>query len=109
MKPPPSVPPAAVNFNDPIDYDQPFPSEEEIAQIDNLVEPLVALLSPVFLSKEKGSNRLVRGLGPVPTGLQGRPVLLVGNHQLLGKWVGCLDEMEILHWMLKSVEWSIEI
>mmetsp|Transcript_30700 Transcript_30700/g.42027 ORF Transcript_30700/g.42027 Transcript_30700/m.42027 type:complete len:213 (+) Transcript_30700:254-892(+) len=58
--------------SEPIDYFQPVPSDAEIAQIDNLVAPLEMLLSPVvFLSKAAGSSRLVRGLGPVPTGLQG--------------------------------------
>lgn len=73
--------PSPVHPVDP--YEVVYPSKEDLALADRFVEPLWALTSPVFLSRDE-TGRVVRGLGPVPTGQQGRPVLLVGNHQLLG-------------------------
>ena len=67
----------------PTDYRVEKPSREDLIAADKQIDPLVLLTSPVFLSKDK-NNKLVRGLGPVPTGAEGRPVLLVGNHQLIG-------------------------
>jgi len=54
-----------------------------LAFADRFVDPLWGLTSPVFFSRDDG-GKIVRGLQSVPTGVQGRPVLLVGNHQLLG-------------------------
>lgn len=68
----------------PTDYRAEKPSREDLIAADKQIDPLVVLTSPVFLSKDK-DNKIVRGLGPVPTGAEGRPVLLVGNHQLIGK------------------------
>lgn len=67
-----------------VDYRMNLPSSEDLAAADRQIDPLASLLSPVFLSRgPRGS--LVMGLGPVPTGSEGRPVLLVGNHQLMGE------------------------
>ena len=67
----------------PMDYRVDKPTQEDLIAADKQIELLVRLTSPIFLSKDK-DNRIVRGLGPVPTGAEGRPVLLVGNHQLIG-------------------------
>ena len=64
-------------------YHIPYPSKEDLAFADRFVDPLWGLTSPVFFSRDD-SGKIVRGLQSVPTGVQGRPVLLVGNHQLLG-------------------------
>lgn len=66
----------------------PYPSDEAITTLQNQVGPFIKSFSPVFLSRESGTpgqpSRVVRGIGAVPTGQAGRPVLLVGNHQLYG-------------------------
>ena len=49
---------------------------------DSVVDPLRRLVSPKFFSTEDGV--VVEGLSGVPSPQQGRPVLLVGNHQLFG-------------------------
>ena len=64
-------------------YHIPYPSKEDLAFADRFVDPLWGLTSPCFFSRDDG-GKIVRGLQSVPTGVQGRPVLLVGNHQLLG-------------------------
>ena len=53
--------------------------------VSNLTQygAFINALSPVFLTRGPG-GQLVRGLQDVPTGTEGRPVLLVGNHQLYG-------------------------
>lgn len=61
-------------------YDVKYPSEDKFKK--NL-DVLNKIYSPVFLSRGR-DGRLRRGLANVPTGQSGRPVLLVGNHQLLG-------------------------
>jgi hypothetical protein len=43
---------------------------------------LERLVSPVFLSTDPATGRVVHGLGPLPLDTAHRPVLLVGNHQL---------------------------
>ena len=69
----------------------PVPSEEDMDEMDKTAGfgNLQKLFSPVFLSTEE-DGRVVQGLGGVPTGLSGRPVLLVGNHQLFGADLGLL-------------------
>ena len=49
---------------------------------DSVVDPLRRLVSPKFFSTVEGE--VVEGLRGVPSPQQGRPVLLVGNHQLFG-------------------------
>ena len=49
---------------------------------DSVVDPLRRLVSPKFFSTVEG--KVVEGLSGVPSPQQGRPVLLVGNHQLFG-------------------------
>lgn len=62
----------------------PYPSPEDIEQAERQLKPLARAISPVFLSRTK-DGALRRGLASVPTGAStGRPVLLVGNHQLYG-------------------------
>lgn len=69
--------------------DIPFPSPEDILEAEKQTEPIMKLTSPVFLSRDptkrvRGRSLVQRGLGSVPTGLSGRPILLVGNHQFFG-------------------------
>ena len=49
---------------------------------DSVVDPLRRLVSPKFFSTLEG--KVVEGLSGVPSPEKGRPVLLVGNHQLFG-------------------------
>ena len=49
---------------------------------DSVVDPLRRLVSPKFFSTVEG--KVVEGLSGVPSPEKGRPVLLVGNHQLFG-------------------------
>jgi pimeloyl-ACP methyl ester carboxylesterase/1-acyl-sn-glycerol-3-phosphate acyltransferase len=62
----------------------PLPTDEEMEEFDKqLGYALQTAFSPVFFSIDN-AGRVVRGLGGVPSGIEGRPVLLVGNHQLFG-------------------------
>ena len=62
-----------------------MPTEAEMANLDRQVGPFLKALSPVFLSRGP-DDYLRRGLAGIPTGREGRPVLLVGNHQLYGTY-----------------------
>ncbi|KAJ1400936.1 hypothetical protein B484DRAFT_405887, partial [Ochromonadaceae sp. CCMP2298] len=61
-----------------------LPSVYDLDEVKPAVDALYRAFSPVFLCRDPTTNALVSGLGHVPTGEGGRPVLLVGNHQLLG-------------------------
>eukprot|EP00930_Biecheleria_cincta_P035546 TRINITY_DN24447_c0_g2_i1.p1 TRINITY_DN24447_c0_g2~~TRINITY_DN24447_c0_g2_i1.p1 ORF type:complete len:723 (-),score=123.82 TRINITY_DN24447_c0_g2_i1:31-2199(-) len=68
-----------------------FPSLSEVEEGSANVEQLASVLSPVFCSASKGdASKREFGLSGVPTpaDLDGRPVLLVGNHQLYGVDLG---------------------
>lgn len=65
----------------PVDF--PYPTIEEIRSADKNLTFLRQSLSPIFLSRQD-DGRLSRGIRDLPVGSQGRPVLLVGNHQLFG-------------------------
>ena len=58
------------------------PNATQIRRPATVVDPLRRLVSPKFFSTEDGV--VVEGLSGVPSPQQGRPVLLVGNHQLFG-------------------------
>ncbi|CAE8585965.1 unnamed protein product [Polarella glacialis] len=67
------------------------PTLKFLEEGSSTMEPLAAVVSPVFCSRdpETGSRRF--GLGGVPDPSElGRPVLLVGNHQLLALDLGPL-------------------
>eukprot|EP01035_Chromulina_nebulosa_P020813 gene20813-26981_t len=64
-------------------YDIPYPSDDDIAKADKQFELIDKLVSPIFLSRDS-KGFLQKGLKNVPLGKSGRPVLLVGNHQLFG-------------------------
>lgn len=71
-------------------YDVKFPCKKDIADIDRQLQPLVRGTSPVFLSTAKG-GRIEKGIRQVPVSKDiGRPVLLVGNHQLYGADLGLI-------------------
>lgn len=71
-------------FNENLDeYKIKFPSEADIESLDNQFRIFNKIVSPIFLSRNQ-NGRLNRGLANVPSGVCGRPVLLVGNHQLFG-------------------------
>ena len=60
-----------------------FPTAEDMVDVEKNFGPFLNSMSPIFLTK--GINgELVRGIDSLPTGVDGRPVLLVGNHQLYG-------------------------
>lgn len=64
-----------------------FPSLSEVEEGSAQVERLASVISPVFcsVSREDASKRVFGLSGvPIPADLNGRPVLLVGNHQLYG-------------------------
>lgn len=61
--------------------DVPYPSDRDIQKFNDQFSFLKKSLSPVFLSRG-ADNYIRRGIASVPTGRAGRPVLLVGNHQL---------------------------
>jgi len=71
-----------------------YPSDDAIASIEKQIGPFTKSFSPVFLTRQtqgpssssSSSSQVIRGIDTVPTGLSGRPVLLVGNHQLYGKF-----------------------
>jgi pimeloyl-ACP methyl ester carboxylesterase len=68
--------------------DVPFPSQAEIDEADrNVLSTLTRAFSPVFLQKD-AKGQLRRGIDSLPVGTSGRPVLLVGNHQLYGADTG---------------------
>eukprot|EP01041_Mallomonas_annulata_P009122 gene9122-18894_t len=72
----PSVPPPLQDY---------YPEAEDIALADKTLGSVFSAASPIFLSRDgNGNGKLIRGIEGVPTGRGGRPVLLVGNHQLLG-------------------------
>ena len=66
---------------DPLDIA--FPTDADMLDVEKNFGPFLNAMSPVFLSKGK-DGMLHRGVKNIPTGLEGRPVLLVGNHQLYG-------------------------
>ena len=73
-----------------VSYDIGFPSRKDLDEIDKRLKPLVRGTSPVFLSTAK-DGRLEKGIKNVPVSKDaGRPVLLVGNHQLYGADLGLL-------------------
>ena len=62
-----------------------LPSEADMKQVDEQFGRILKSFSTVFLSRSTdGTKSLVRGIENIPTGKDGRPVLLVGNHQLYG-------------------------
>eukprot|EP01041_Mallomonas_annulata_P009671 gene9671-20113_t len=61
----------------------PFPTRDEIARGDETIRGLRKALSPIFLQRRKDGT-LIEGLEGLPVGSEGRPVLYVGNHQLIG-------------------------
>jgi pimeloyl-ACP methyl ester carboxylesterase len=62
----------------------PPPNAIDIKNADKQAGNLIKAVSPVFLSRRK-DGVIVRGIDDIPTGrTTGRPVLLIGNHQLYG-------------------------
>jgi pimeloyl-ACP methyl ester carboxylesterase len=60
-----------------------FPTAEDMVDVEKNFGPFLNSMSPIFLTR--GSDgELKRGIDSLPTGINGRPVLLVGNHQLYG-------------------------
>jgi pimeloyl-ACP methyl ester carboxylesterase len=80
----------------PLPIDIPYPSQEDLDKAErDLLGAFAKAFSPVFLSKDKSGN-LQRGIADIPLGTGGRPVLLVGNHQLYGLDTGLLIREFIL-------------
>jgi len=84
--------PASASTSDSSYLDFPVPSDEEMSAFEeegafynNLIKPF----SPVFFSTSP-DGAVQRGLGAVPVGGEGRPVLLVGNHQIFGADLGII-------------------
>jgi pimeloyl-ACP methyl ester carboxylesterase len=72
---------ARTELGDPFDIE--LPSAAAVQRLQPVVDILTRTTSPVFLHRN-GTGQLCAGLGGVPTGLLGRPVLFVGNHQAFG-------------------------
>jgi len=67
------------------------PSLETLEQGSKNIEPIAAIVSPVFCSWDAASGSRRFGLAGVPDPAEiGRPVILVGNHQLLALDLGPL-------------------
>uniref|UniRef100_A0A7R9Y7X2 Serine aminopeptidase S33 domain-containing protein n=1 Tax=Prasinoderma coloniale TaxID=156133 RepID=A0A7R9Y7X2_9VIRI len=67
------------------------PSDEDLASLrDGLLAVQRAVHAPVYLSTQSADGRVVRGLSGLPAAAEGRPVLLVGNHQLMAADLGLL-------------------
>lgn len=65
-----------------LSVDVKYPSVTDIESVDNQFGWFFNGISPIFLSRG-ADGKLKRGIKDVPTGLEtGRPVLLVGNHQV---------------------------
>jgi hypothetical protein len=79
-------------FSPPINpLDAPTPTEKDVEDFEKQFGGLLNTLSTVFLTQGE-DGYLRRGIDTVPLGKEGRPVLLVGNHQLLGNNVMiCFD------------------
>ena len=60
-----------------------YPSAEDIRAVETQLAPIFRGASSIFLTRT-ADGRLKRGIADIPTGQEGRPVLLVGNHQLYG-------------------------
>ena len=60
-----------------------FPTVDDMIDVEKDYGPFLNAMSPIFLTRGK-DGVLTRGLDSLPTGVSGRPVLLVGNHQLYG-------------------------
>lgn len=60
-----------------------FPTADDMIEVEKDYGPFLNAMSPIFLTRGK-NGVLTRGLDSLPTGISGRPVLLVGNHQLYG-------------------------
>jgi hypothetical protein len=71
-------------FDQPLNsLDVPMPTAKDMEDVERTLGPFLNAMSPVFLTRGK-DKLLHRGIENIPTGLEGRPVLLVGNHQLYG-------------------------
>jgi len=84
--------PASASSADTSYLDFPVPTDEEMEAFEeegsfynNLIKPF----SPVFFSTSP-DGAVQRGLGAVPVGGEGRPVLLIGNHQIFGADLGII-------------------
>lgn len=64
-------------------YDNIYPSEKDLSEVRQNLNRFRSIVSPVFISRNPDGS-LRRGIASIPTGKSGRPVLMVGNHQLLG-------------------------
>ena len=75
----------------PYDYIRDFvrPPAETLANVSRSLDSIRRLASPVFLSTRDG--QAIAGLGGLEEALQsGKPILLVGNHQLIGPDISLL-------------------
>ncbi|KAF5840611.1 hypothetical protein DUNSADRAFT_16126 [Dunaliella salina] len=75
----------SANFGKPLPVEVPTPKEIEFACREGgivSVANLDRLVSPVFFSTDAETGQVIHGLGAVPLGQPGRPVLLIGNHEL---------------------------
>jgi len=82
---PAKVPQGGANFGKPLPVELPTPKEVDLAMEEGgvlSVANLNRLVSPMFFSTDAETGQVMPGLGGVPTGQPGRPVLLIGNHQL---------------------------
>eukprot|EP00981_Chlorochromonas_danica_P007123 scaffold1560_cov177-Ochromonas_danica.AAC.8 len=77
-----------------------FPTSRELQDVERLLGPIFKASGVVFFSTDKDGS-IHEGIDYVPTGQAGRPVLFVGNHQLLGLDMSLLvkrfiDEKKVL-------------
>ena len=79
--------PGGANFGTPGPLELPTPGELRRAVEGGGLGGLKRLVSPVYLSTDAASGRVVVGLDRLPLPRSG-PMLFVGNHQLFGELVG---------------------
>jgi pimeloyl-ACP methyl ester carboxylesterase len=60
-----------------------IPTKKDMEEVERNFGPFLNAVSPIFLCRGE-DGMLTRGIESLPTGLGGRPVLLVGNHQIYG-------------------------
>jgi len=65
-----------------------MPSDEAVEKAWKGTQGLRDIVSPVFYSVDPTTGRVISGLGGLPEQIPGKPILFVGNHQVLALETG---------------------